>query len=190
MFLSAARISASNVKYLGAIVLKPLLNLENGLLALSSLYRTIKRNTAAVLGCIVVFGLSVLGYKIVYLACRKESGLLCRSLCALSAPLVLPICALVTWTLAITLIEVVSLPAYQALSELPHVLASSWLDYSWFTWLTDFFHTLVSLPIKNQPYMASAEFMVLAILFSFFPLGSAALSWRRVPCAQVVEAEH
>ena len=148
------------------------------------LYSGIKSNTAAALGCLVVFGLSVLGYKVVYLACRRKSSFMCRTLCTLSAPLVLPVCAVVTWTLTTTVLEVLNLPAYETFSRLPEILAGSWLDYRWFSFITDVFHSIVSMPIKNQPYMASAEFMAMSVVLSVFPVAGAAFSWR--PCRQAV----
>ena len=92
------------------------------------------------------------------------------------------ICALVTWALATTVLEFFNLPIYEAFSQLPEVLALSWLDYRWFSFITDVFHAIVSMPIKNQPYMASAEFMAMSVVLSAFPVASAAFSWR--PCKQ------
>ncbi|MGI9274327.1 MAG: hypothetical protein ACR2PT_05655 [Endozoicomonas sp.] len=162
--------------------MKQLLSLENWLSVSDRLYRGIKSNTAAALGCVVVFGLSVLGYKVVYLACRKQSSFLCRALCTLSAPLVLPVCALVTWALTTTVLEFFNLPIYETFSRLPEVLAVSWLDHRWFAFVTDVFHSIVSMPIKNQPYLASAEFMAMSVVLSVFPVACAAFTWR--PCKQ------
>ena len=158
--------------------LKQLLSTEYLFPAFGRLYRSLKKNTAAHTGCVVVFGPSVVGYQLVYRACRKESGWLCRLLCMFTAPFILPVCALVTWTIITTVAEAVSQPVYRTLMQIPEALANRWLGYDWFEAITSVFHGVVSTMVQKQSYLASAEFMAMGIVLSLLPLGFGLLSWR------------
>ena len=166
--------------------LKQLLSTGYLLSAFGRLYRALKKNTAAHTGCVVVFGPSVVGYQLVYRACRKESGWLCRILCMITAPFIIPVCALVTWAIITTVVGAVSLPVYRTLMRIPEALASRWLDYDWFEFITSVFHGVVSTLVEKQSYLASAEFMAMGIVLSLLPLGFGLLSWR-LPCRQLAK---